>query len=113
MFAVGPWDSSGVLHAQRATQIQYGEEVKVLWALQTDRPVELRGVSATTNAPLYFEIGDEAPTQTPTLDPSTAPQNDGSWTYFPSYLDIPAADCYYLEADWAGGHWRIEFPGGD
>ena len=114
-FAVGGWDSTGVMHAQRATQIQYGEEVKVLWVIspQTNQLITLRGASVNTGSPLYFEIANASPTPTPTLDPSAAPQSDGGWTYFPSYLDIPAADCYYVEASWPGGKWRIEFPAGD
>ena len=114
-FAVGAWDSAGVRHAQRATQIQYGEEVKVLWVIspQTNQLITLRGASVNTGSPLYFEIGNASPASAPTLDPTAAPQSDGGWTYFPSYLDIPAADCYYIEASWPGGSWRIEFPAGD
>jgi hypothetical protein len=115
VFAVGAWDANGVLHADRATKVQYGEQVKVLWVLAptTNQPVSLHGGSIGTGLPLYFEVGDSSPTTSPTLAPAAAPQNEGGWTYFPSYLDMPAAGCYYLEVDWSGGHWRLEFPAGD
>ena len=115
VYAVGAWDSAGILHADRATQTQYGEQVKVLWVIRSgfNQPVALRGANTSTGSPLYFEIGDAGPTKTPKLDPNVAPVNEGDWANFPSYLDIPAADCYYIQADWSGGHWRVQFPAGD
>ena len=114
VFAVGAWDSGGIMHAGSATQTLYGNEVKVLWVVspETVRPVTLQGASVSTGLPLFFEIGNSPPTMSATLDPSKAPTNDGGWTYWPSYLDVPTADCYYLQAKWSGGQWRVEFPAG-
>jgi hypothetical protein len=114
VYAVGAWDSTGVLHAERATQTQYGEQVKVLWIIRPgfNSPVTLHGASKATGLPLYFEIdGAGSTTTSPTLDPNLNPGTP--WPNWPSYLDIPAADCYFVEADWSGGRWRVEFPAGD
>jgi hypothetical protein len=115
VYAVGAWDSTGVMHVDRATQTQHGEQVKVLWVIKSgfNQPVSVRGKSMSTGRPLYFEIGDSSPTTTPTLDPNSAPVSEGDWPNFPSYLDIPAADCYIIDATWSGGQWQVEFPAGD
>ena len=99
------------------TAKQYGWEYKILWEVGPNytHSVTLRGGSFRNGTLLWFQFGDQAPTMTPALDPQhpgTITGSDVGWAGFPSYLLIPGADCYYLEAQWPGGSWRISFAAG-
>ena len=54
VYAVGAWDSTGIMHVDRATQTQHGEQVKVLWVIKSgfNQPVSVRGKSMSTGRPL-------------------------------------------------------------
>jgi hypothetical protein len=100
---------------------EHGYYEKVLWVIQPGygHIVHLSGSELTTSSSLWFQIGDLAPTTAPALDPShpraypVNPANpDQVFAYYPSYLLIPHAGCYVLEASWPEGHWRIPFAAG-
>jgi len=93
---------------------RYGWTRKVLWVLEPGQPVTLRGGSLGDGAPLWFQFDGERPTTAPVLDPRfpEARGGRGNWREFPSYVYIPAAGCYFLEARWAGGSWRLTFAAG-
>jgi hypothetical protein len=87
--------------------------------LQFDDPGRHADADPDRGDPLWFQIGDKAPTTTPKLDPTQPgaypynPANpDQVFPEYPSYLFIPRAGCYVLEASWPGGHWRIPFAAG-
>jgi hypothetical protein len=97
--------------------VQYGWNYKILWEIgpHYTHSVMLRGGSLRNGTLLWFQFGDQAPTMTPVLDsqhPGTITGFDAGWAGFPSYLLIPGAGCYYLEAHWPGGSWRISFAAG-
>lgn len=77
--------------------------------------VTFHGANLRDGAPLWLEA-DNVPTTTTSLvlDPQdpTVVNRPGDWVEFPGGLDIPKAGCYYLEADWAGGSWRMIFAAG-
>ncbi len=72
----------------------------------------LHGANLRDGASLWLSA-DNVPTTTTSLvlDPQdpTVVNRPGDWVEFPGGLDIPKAGCYYLQADWAGGSWRITF----
>lgn len=112
VYAIGDWDASGTMHTDGAQLTQYGEAIKILWVVQPgyQQEVEVRASSATTGGLLYFDLGS-GPTTDLVLNPSTAAVNFG-WSTFLGYVYVPAADCYFIEARWSGGSWRVEFPAG-
>jgi hypothetical protein len=104
-----------------ATIGEHGYYQKVLWVIQPNygHPVHLSGSDSGRAAPLWFQIGDQPPTTAPVLDPAhpgAYPYNpanpDQVFASYPSYLFIPHAGCYVLEASWPEGHWRIPFAAG-
>jgi len=120
VWAIGFDGSHATLHIgnpQGNTYTQYGWERKVLWVIGPNytHSVTLHGGSLRNGTRLWFQFGDQAPTMTPALEPQhpgTITGSDVGWAGFPSYLLIPRADCYYLEAQWPGGSWRISFAAG-
>ncbi len=97
---------------QNNVYTQHGWYRKILWRVSRNSPspVTLHGSSLRDGTPLWFQIGDQDPTLSPVLDPGTA--GEQPWTSFPSYIFIPQAGCYYLEAHWSSGSWRITFAAG-
>ena len=98
------------MHFDGALQTRYGREVKIVWAVQTGfgGAITLSATTADSSGVLYFVLGDEA-TTSPVLEPQ--PMSD--WWTATGYLDIPAPGCYFLQAHWSGGSWRVEFPAGE
>jgi hypothetical protein len=100
---------------------EHGYYQKVLWVIQPHygHPVHLSGSDLDRGSPLWFEIGNKAPTTAPVLDPThpgAYPYNpanpDQVFAEYPSYLFVPHAGCFVLEANWPEGHWRIPFAAG-
>ena len=100
---------------------EHGYYQKVLWVIQPHygHTAHLSGSDSDGASPLWFQIGDQAPSTSPVLDPTRTqaypvnPANpDEVFAYFPSYLFIPHAGCYVLQASWPDGHWRIPFAAG-
>lgn len=89
---------------------------KILWVVAPGyrQRVTLSGGALRGGAPLWFQIGDHAPSTAPVLDPGhPGVPGGGSWgAQFPSYLFIPRAGCYVLQAGWPGGMWRLTFAAG-
>ena len=124
VWAVGfsPGAPAAVLLLQGdATIGEHGYYRKVLWVIQHGyaQPVRLSGTDSERGSSIWFQIGDQAPTTAPVLDPThpgAYPYNpanpDRVFPEYPSYLFIPHAGCYVLEASWPEGHWRIPFAAG-
>ena len=103
-----------------ATIGPHGYYQKVLWVIQPNysHPVHLSGRDSDRGSPLWFQIGDRAAATAPVLDPTQpgagydATNPNQVFAAYPSYLFIPHAGCYVLEASWPEGHWRIPFAAG-
>ena len=100
------------ISTQNNVYTQHGWYRKILWRVSTNSPspVTLHGGSLHDGTPLWFQIGNQDLTLSPVLDPGNA--GEQPWTSFPSYIFIPQAGCYYLEAHWSSGSWRITFAAG-
>lgn len=99
------------------TYTSTGWQWKILWAVKASFPqtITLQGKALQGNTPLLFQIGENNIIPMPILDPrhpGTITGQDAGWSAFPSYLYIPAAGCYVLEAHWQGGGWMIPFAAG-
>ena len=98
---------------------QYGWIHKFLWLVEARYKgiVTIHGASLRNSNPILLSADSQAATSTPTSlvlntqDP-TIPNRTNQWTEFPGGLSIPEAGCYYLEARWAGGSWRVIFAAG-
>ena len=97
-----------------ARRMRHGWRVKVLWVVSTDleSPARVRGHELGGGTSLWFEVEDrgETPVATATLD-GAAPGGSTTTGYrdFPSYMYVPRAGCYELEASWSDGSWQLVF----
>ncbi len=97
---------------------QYGWGHKMLWVVENNIKglVSIHGANLNNGLPVRPEAEAASPGSTPTmlvlnpLDPHA--HYIDQWVEFPGGLIIPQAGCYYLEADWPGGSWRITFAAG-
>ena len=96
---------------------QHGWGHKFLWVLGPSYTgtVTFHGANLTDGTPLWLSA-DNVPDTTTSLvldtrDPKVV-NRDGDWVEFPGGMDIPRAGCYYLQANWPGGSWRITFSAG-
>ncbi len=99
----------------------YGWGHKMLWVLDPrfKGRVTLRGGLLSGRTPLWFEVIEkgvpDAPVQVASLEARQQKAysgGPGAWPEFPSGLYIPQAGCYYLEARWPAGSWRMTFAAG-
>jgi len=98
---------------------QYGWPHKLLWVVADSVKglVTIRGANLRDGSSLRPHAEQEVATSTPTTlvldpqDPNLINHAD-QWVEFPGSLTIPKAGCYYLEATWPGGSWRIMFAAG-
>lgn len=96
-----------------------GWDHKLLWVVQNNVKglVRIHGANLSGGSPIYPSAEQEEVPSTPTemvlnpQNPDITNQVD-QWDEFPGGLDIPKAGCYYLEATWPGGSWRITFAAG-
>jgi hypothetical protein len=99
------------------TYTPYGWSWKVIWEVGPSypHPIALRATRVGDQAPLWFEF-DGAPTTTPTLDPAHPSHPESKlgtgWREWGSYLYIPTAGCYQLQAVWPEGSWELTFAAG-
>ena len=107
-----------VLYLDRNWFTQHGWGWKLIWEVGPNYThlVTLHGANLRSSAPIWFQFLDEDPTTSAVLDPQH-PNHPGSavggdWNEWGSYVFVPSAGCYYLEARWPGGHWRITFAAG-
>lgn len=98
---------------------QYGWAYKLIWEVGPKFPhtVTLYGTNLRTNASLLFQIGDQAPTASPLLDPLTPGHPVSAfgdvWAEWGSYIFLPGPACYSLGARWPGGRWIGYFAAGN
>jgi hypothetical protein len=98
-----------------APRTEHGWRVKFLWVIGPgqDAPVTLRGgdLSGERELPLQLEGAEVAASATLHPErPGALPEDPSSgFKEFPSYVYFPAAGCYFLEARWPGGSWKIVF----
>jgi hypothetical protein len=87
----------------------YGYGQKILWYLRDDfkEAVNISGANLVDNTPIWFGIMEAKPNPNPVLDPVNRRNPYPARNEFPSYIYIPKAGCYYLEAKWSTGSWRI------
>ena len=96
---------------------QHGWEHKLLWVLGPSFAgrVTIHGANLADGTPLWMSADNVPDTATSlvldTRDP-TVVNRPGDWVEFPGGMDIPKAGCYYLQANWPGGSWRITFSAG-
>lgn len=101
------------------TLTKYGWSTKLLWVIEPNfkGDVTIRGADIHDGSSLLFKPqgvtkGDQ-PIITPILDPENPgipiqhQDSTGYWKEWPGYMYAPKAGCYYLEADWLGGSWKI------
>ena len=89
---------------------------KIVWEIGPNyqHPVMLRAGNLCTGTLLKWNMSpDYQITTSPVLDPQR-PGHPWSvigpdWNEWGSDLLLPGAGCYYLEARWPQGHWRITF----
>lgn len=101
------------------TYTQHGWSWKLIWEMGPSHtsPATISGRNLRTGSPLWFQISDPyAPVVSLVLDPRY-PDHPGSvvgpdWKEWGSYIFIPTADCYSLQATWPGGHWQVNFAAG-
>lgn len=99
------------LHAVVAPRTRFGYRIKVLWVMPSRelRPVRVQGGGRGPHR-LWFKVDEGGnPSSTLLLDPEvTAPSVEHPrWREYPSYLYVPVAGCYLLEASWGDGSWSI------
>ena len=98
-----------------APRTSHGCRVKVLWVVEADleQPARVQARELRTGAALWFEIGEGGGGTAPVgvLDPAGggAPATASGYREFPSYVYVPRAGCYELEATWSRGSWRLVF----
>jgi hypothetical protein len=99
------------------TYTPYGWSWKVIWEVGPNYPhsIALRAMRVSDQTPLWFEF-DGPPTTTPTLDPAhpshPVSKLGDDWREWGSYLYVPTAGCYRLQALWLEGTWELTFAAG-
>ena len=89
---------------------EHGYPYKVLWVVEKNYhgKVVLQGGNVEDGNPLWFKIGGEQPTTTPTIDPlHPGAFSNPDYSDFPSYIFIQGTGCYFIEASWDQKNWRI------
>jgi hypothetical protein len=90
------------------TYTPYGWTWKLVWEIgpHFSQQVTLHGVNLRTGEPLWFQF-DGPETTSPVLNPGQSdhpvPAAGEGYAEWGSYLFIPAASCYQIEATWSGG----------
>jgi hypothetical protein len=99
------------------TYTQHGWSWKIVWEVGPDytQLVTIQGGNLRNGMPLWIQVTGN-PATSAVLDPKH-PDHPGSsvgidWAEWGSYVFIPQAGCYYLQASWPGGSWRIDFAAG-
>ncbi len=113
------WASlSAIVHIPSySTYTRFGWPWEIVWEVGPSytSSVALRGGSLRNSTPLWFQFAGD-PTIAPVLDPNhpdhpVSNVGDG-WAEWGSYVFLPATGCYYIEATWPGGSWRLDFAAG-
>lgn len=117
IWAVGPVGPHATIELGGRTK--WGWRAKVLLMIEPrhEGTVTVRGTSADGGSPIWFKTSGRfvlGPTTELVLDPQNPgiPVQHGQWKEWPSTFYIPKAGCYFLEAQWDGGSWRLPFAAG-
>lgn len=97
-----------------APRTGHGWRVKFLWVIGPGQkaPVTLRGGDLAGGHQVPLELEGAEAAASATLDPErpgALPDRSNGLKEFPSYVYFPAAGCYFLEASWPGGSWKVVF----
>jgi len=117
VWAVGPVGPHATLGLGRRTKWGWGQKVLLLIEPEHEGIVTVRGASVDDGSPVWFKSSGRyvlGPTTKLVLDPQNPaiPIQHGQWKEWPSTFYIPKAGCYFLEARWNGGNWRLPFAAG-
>jgi len=117
VWAVGPVGPHATLGLGRRTKWGWGQKVLLLIEPEHEGIVTVRGASVDDGSPIWFKSSGRyvlGPTTKLVLDPQNPaiPIQHGQWKEWPSTFYIPKAGCYFLEARWNGGSWRLTFAAG-
>src|SRR5258708_1333972 len=109
------WATLPALIPLRAGYTQYGWAWKIVWEVaKSTHPVTLHGTDVRTSASRLFQVDDPL-TASPVLDPGSPGHPisvvGDDWAEWGSYVFLPGAGCYSMEAMWPGGHWLVYFAG--
>lgn len=95
----------------------YGWERKLIWEVgpHFSSKITLSGKNVRTGVPIWFQF-DEPPVSSAVLDPQhfnhPAPAGGEGYAEWGSYIFVPVAGCYQIEASWPGGQWSFPFAAG-
>jgi hypothetical protein len=117
LWAVGPVGPHATLGLGRRKKWGWGQKVLLLIEPGHEGTVTVRGTSVDDGTPIWFKSSGRyvlGPTTKLVLDPQNPaiPIQHGQWKEWPSTFYIPRAGCYFLEARWSGGSWRLTFAAG-
>jgi hypothetical protein len=91
------------------------EITKVVWEVgpNSTQSVMIHGQERSNHTPVLIQFGNDDPTSQAVLDPQHPDHplsvlGDG-WAEWGSYIIVPKAGCYSLEASWPTGHWTVTF----
>jgi hypothetical protein len=96
----------------------YGWTWKIIWevGLHFLSKITLRGENVRTGAPIWFQLLDGPIESSAVLDPQhpdhPVPAAGEGYAEWGSYIFIPVAGCYQIEAIWPGGQWSFPFAAG-
>jgi hypothetical protein len=96
----------------------YGWTWKIIWEVgpHFSSKITLQGENVHTGAPIWFQLLDEPIVSSAVLDPQSpdhpVPAAGEGYAEWGSYIFIPAAGCYQIEATWPGGQWSFPFAAG-
>jgi len=96
----------------------YGWTWKIIWEVGPHllSVITLRGKNVHTGAPIWFQLLDGPIVSSAVLDPQhpdhPVPVAGEGYAEWGSYMFIPAAGCYQMEATWPGGQWSFPFAAG-
>ena len=117
VWAAGPVGPHATLELGGRTKWGWRAKVLLLIEPRDEGTVTVRGASADGRKPIWFKTSGRyvlGPTTKLVLDPENPgiPVQHGQWKEWPSTFYIPKAGCYFLEAQWEGGSWRLAFAAG-
>jgi hypothetical protein len=122
-FGSGPRSPVLTFQNRQLSATSYGYQQKVLWVVEPgySKIVRVRLTDFTTGRPMWLQVGggSAAASHEGLLDPAhplaeavESKDSRGVLLMYPSYLFIPKAACYVLEASWPDGAWTVSFSAG-
>lgn len=90
----------------------------VIWAIEPGYKgrVTIHGGGLRDGRPIWLSVGlRQDPALSATLDPAGVDLDlqSENWNEWFGALYLPTAGCYFLEADWPNGSWRVSFAAGE